>query len=137
MPRDRRGRARVVCGRSRSSPRPFGALRAGRRPCPGRAADPGAQARGATEAQARLDVLLAVTATLQDTELYTAGGYAASRAGARGGLDAGGTAKESGAGALRALDAGLTEHTRAPRGSAPLLTGALLLDAVDRAGARG
>ncbi|MFJ4538384.1 triphosphoribosyl-dephospho-CoA synthase [Streptomyces tibetensis] len=98
------------------------------------------RARGATEAQARLDALLTVMSTLQDTELlYSAGplGLRRVQAGARGVLDAGGTATEPGAAALRALDADLTEHTGAPRGSAPLLAGALFLDALKLAGARG
>ncbi|GAA2296721.1 triphosphoribosyl-dephospho-CoA synthase [Streptomyces hawaiiensis] len=98
------------------------------------------RARGATEVQARLDALLTVMSTLQDTELlYSAGplGLRRVQAGARGVLDAGGTATEPGAAALRALDADLTEHTWAPRGSAPLLTGALFLDALKVVGARG
>ncbi|MFE5758074.1 triphosphoribosyl-dephospho-CoA synthase [Streptomyces massasporeus] len=91
-----------------------------------------ARAQGATEPQARLDALLTVMSTLQDTELlYTAGplGLRRVQAGARGVLDAGGTATEPGAAALRVLDADFTEHTWAPRGSAPLLAGALFLDA--------
>ncbi|MEU0219038.1 triphosphoribosyl-dephospho-CoA synthase [Streptomyces sp. NPDC006265] len=98
------------------------------------------RARGATVTQARLDALLTVMSTLQDTELlYSAGplGLRRVQAGARGVLDAGGTATKPGAAALRALDANLTEHTWVPRGSAPLLTGALFLDALKLAGARG
>jgi triphosphoribosyl-dephospho-CoA synthase len=71
--------------------------------------------------------------TLQDTELlHTAGplGLRHVQAGARGVLEAGGTATEAGAEALAAFDADL--HTRAwsPRGSAGLLAGALFLDSL-------
>ncbi|MFG2132662.1 triphosphoribosyl-dephospho-CoA synthase [Streptomyces sp. NPDC048751] len=88
---------------------------------------------GATEAQARLDALLTVMSTLQDTELlHTAGpmGLRHVQAGARGVLEAGGTATPEGAAALAALDTDL--HTRAwsPRGSAGLLAGALFLDSL-------
>jgi triphosphoribosyl-dephospho-CoA synthase len=99
-----------------------------------------ARKQGATEPQARLDALLTVMSTLQDTELlYTAGplGLRRVQAGARGVLDAGGTATEPGAAALRALDTDLTEHTWAPRGSGALLAGALFLDALRLVGARG
>lgn len=97
------------------------------------------RARGATEPQACLDALLTVMSTLQDTELlYMAGpmGLRHVQAGARGVLDAGGTATEPGAAALRALDTDLTERTWTPRGSGALLAGALFLDAL-RPGARG
>ncbi|MFJ2609816.1 triphosphoribosyl-dephospho-CoA synthase [Streptomyces sp. NPDC087425] len=92
-----------------------------------------ARAAGATEAEARLDALLTVMSTLQDTELlHTAGpaGLRQVQAGARGVLEVGGTATEAGRAALLALDADL--HTRAwsPRGSAGLLAGALFLDDV-------
>ncbi|MEW2614289.1 triphosphoribosyl-dephospho-CoA synthase [Streptomyces sp. NPDC047880] len=96
-----------------------------------------ARGQGATEPQARLDALLTVMSTLQDTELlHTAGpmGLRHVQAGARRVLEAGGTATESGAAALRALDTDLTERTWAPRGSAPLLTGALFLDALKLVG---
>ncbi|MEV3967065.1 triphosphoribosyl-dephospho-CoA synthase [Streptomyces sp. NPDC050698] len=97
-----------------------------------------ARARGADEPQARLDALLTVMSTLQDTELlYTAGplGLRHVQAGARRVLEAGGTATGPGAAALRALDADLTERVWAPRGSGTLLAGALFLDA--RSGGRG
>nr|WSY53495.1 triphosphoribosyl-dephospho-CoA synthase [Streptomyces sp. NBC_00886] len=92
-----------------------------------------ARATGATETQARLDALLTVMSTLQDTELlHTAGplGLRQVQAGARGVLEAGGTATAAGAEALAALDTDL--HTRAwsPRGSAGLLAGALFLDSL-------
>ncbi len=88
---------------------------------------------GATEEQARLDALLTVMSTLQDTELlYTAGpiGLRHVQAGARGVMEAGGTATEAGAAALTALDADLHARAWSPRGSAGLLAGALFLDAL-------
>ncbi|MFI6374038.1 triphosphoribosyl-dephospho-CoA synthase [Streptomyces sp. NPDC050546] len=91
------------------------------------------RARGATEPQARLDALLTVMSTLQDTELlYTAGPVALRQvqAGARGVLEAGGTSTEPGAAALRALDTDLTSRAWVPGGSGALLTGALFLDAL-------
>ncbi|MEV5953475.1 triphosphoribosyl-dephospho-CoA synthase [Streptomyces sp. NPDC051987] len=92
-----------------------------------------ARKAGATENQARLDALLTVMSTLQDTELlYTAGpfGLRHVQAGARGVLEAGGTATQAGAEALVALDADLRDRGWSPRGSAGLLTGALFLDAL-------
>ncbi|MGW0610301.1 triphosphoribosyl-dephospho-CoA synthase [Streptomyces sp. NPDC002788] len=97
-----------------------------------------ARAQGAAEPQARMDALLTVMSTLQDTELlYTAGpmGLRHVQAAARGVLEAGGTATEPGAAALAALDTDLTERAWIPRGSAPLLAGALFLDRTS--GARG
>ncbi|MER7478861.1 triphosphoribosyl-dephospho-CoA synthase [Streptomyces sp. NPDC126510] len=91
------------------------------------------RARGATEAQARLDALLTVMSTLQDTELlYTAGprGLRHVQAGARGVLEEGGTATRPGTEALSALDTELTSRAWSPSGSAPLLAGALFLDAL-------
>lgn len=92
-----------------------------------------ARTAGADEGGARLDALLTVMSSLQDTELlYTAGplGLRHVQAGARGVLEAGGTTTEAGRDALLALDADL--HTRAwsPRGSAGLLAGALFVDAL-------
>ncbi|WP_406007993.1 triphosphoribosyl-dephospho-CoA synthase [Streptomyces sp. NBC_00637] len=92
-----------------------------------------ARAAGADEPEARLDALLTVMSTLQDTELlHTAGplGLRHVQAGARGVLEAGGTATPAGRAALGDLDADL--HTRAwsPRGSAGLLAGALFVDSL-------
>ncbi|MFJ6085472.1 triphosphoribosyl-dephospho-CoA synthase [Streptomyces sp. NPDC092369] len=100
-----------------------------------RALDALAKARsaGATEAEARLDALLTVMSTLQDTELlYTAGplGLRHVQAGARGVLEAGGTSTAAGAEALASLDADLHARAWSPRGSAGLLAGALFLDAL-------
>ncbi|MFF7887985.1 triphosphoribosyl-dephospho-CoA synthase [Streptomyces sp. NPDC020794] len=88
---------------------------------------------GASEPYARLDALLTVMSTLQDTELlYTAGphGLRHVQAGARGVLEAGGTAAEAGRAALAAFDDDL--HTRAwsPRGTGGLLAGALFVDSL-------
>ncbi|NUR68291.1 MAG: 2-(5'-triphosphoribosyl)-3'-dephospho CoA synthase [Streptomyces sp.] len=100
-----------------------------------RALDALAAARkaGATEAEARLDALLTVMSTLQDTELlYTAGplGLRHVQAGARGVLEAGGTATAAGATALGAFDEDLRTRAWSPRGSAGLLAGALFLDSL-------
>ncbi|MGW2826324.1 triphosphoribosyl-dephospho-CoA synthase [Streptomyces sp. NPDC001443] len=92
-----------------------------------------ARTAGADEEQARLDALLTVMSTLQDTELlHTAGplGLRHVQAGAREVLAAGGTATRAGRGALDALDADLHARAWSPRGSAGLLAGALFLDAL-------
>ncbi|SES44204.1 triphosphoribosyl-dephospho-CoA synthase [Streptomyces sp. yr375] len=94
-----------------------------------------ARSAGADEPDARLDALLTVMSTLQDTELlHTAGplGLRHVQAGARTVLEAGGTATPAGRKALADLDTDL--HTRAwsPRGSAGLLAGALFVDALPR-----
>ncbi|GGZ24094.1 triphosphoribosyl-dephospho-CoA synthase [Streptomyces poonensis] len=92
-----------------------------------------ARAAGAPEPNARLDALLTVMSTLQDTELlYTAGphGLRHVQAGARAVLDAGGTASDSGRDALTALDADLHARAWSPRGSGSLLAGALFADAL-------
>jgi triphosphoribosyl-dephospho-CoA synthase len=71
--------------------------------------------------------------TLQDTELlHTAGplGLRHVQAGARGVLEAGGTATQAGRTALSALDADLHARAWSPRGSAGLLAGALFVDAL-------
>ncbi|MET7692618.1 triphosphoribosyl-dephospho-CoA synthase [Streptomyces sp. NPDC005483] len=88
---------------------------------------------GADETEARLDALLTVMSTLQDTELlYTAGplGLRHVQAGARGVLEAGGTTTDAGRAALLALDADLYTRAWSPRGSAGLLAGALFVDAL-------
>ncbi|MFC5214010.1 triphosphoribosyl-dephospho-CoA synthase [Streptomyces coerulescens] len=91
------------------------------------------RAAGATEEQARLDALLTVMSTLQDTELlYTAGpmGLRHVQAGARGVMEAGGTATKAGAAALTTLDIDLHARACSPRGSAGLLAGAVFLDSL-------
>lgn len=90
-----------------------------------------ARAAGATEQEARLDALLTVMSTLQDTELlHTVGplGLRQVQAGAREVLEAGGTATERGRGALKDFDAELMEKGWSPRGSAGLLAGAIFVD---------
>jgi triphosphoribosyl-dephospho-CoA synthase len=100
-----------------------------------RALDVLAKARkaGTPEPDARLDALLTVMSTLQDTELlYTAGphGLRHVQAGARGVLEAGGTTTAAGREALRTFDTDLQSRGWSPRGSAPLLAGALFADAL-------
>ncbi|MEV6016621.1 triphosphoribosyl-dephospho-CoA synthase [Streptomyces sp. NPDC051997] len=88
---------------------------------------------GAPEPCARLDALLTIMSTLQDTELlYTAGphGLRHVQAGARGVLEAGGTATEAGRAGLAALDDDLHARGWSPRGSGALLAGALFVDAL-------
>ncbi|MEU4871703.1 triphosphoribosyl-dephospho-CoA synthase [Streptomyces sp. NPDC021608] len=92
-----------------------------------------ARAAGADEPSARLDALLTVMSTLQDTELlYTAGpaGLRRVQAGALGVLEAGGTATPAGRAALTGLDADLHARAWSPRGSAGLLAGALFVDSL-------
>ncbi|MEV7344835.1 triphosphoribosyl-dephospho-CoA synthase [Streptomyces sp. NPDC093544] len=92
-----------------------------------------ARAAGASESNARLDALLTVISTLQDTELlHTAGpqGLRHVQAGARGVLEAGGTSTEAGREALSALDDDLHARAWSPRGSGGLLAGALFVDSL-------
>ncbi|GGL99165.1 hypothetical protein GCM10010129_48500 [Streptomyces fumigatiscleroticus] len=92
-----------------------------------------ARSAGATERQARLDALLTVMSTLQDTELlHTAGPrwLRQVQAGARGVLEAGGSVTPAGAAALTALDADPHARGWSPRGSAGLLAGALFVDSL-------
>ncbi|MFJ1731433.1 triphosphoribosyl-dephospho-CoA synthase [Streptomyces sp. NPDC088254] len=94
---------------------------------------------GATETQARLNALLTVMSTLQDTELLHVAGPVGLRhvqEGARGVLEAGGTATGEGWEALAVFDADLVARGWSPRGSAGLLAGALFVDALP-VGARG
>ncbi|MER6954428.1 triphosphoribosyl-dephospho-CoA synthase [Streptomyces sp. NPDC000618] len=100
-----------------------------------RALDALAAARkaGADEPAARLDALLTVMSTLQDTELlHTAGplGLRHVQAGARGVLEAGGTTTPAGRKALAEFDTDLHARAWSPRGSAGLLAGALFVDAL-------
>ncbi|MFI9546832.1 triphosphoribosyl-dephospho-CoA synthase [Streptomyces sp. NPDC052016] len=92
-----------------------------------------ARNRGATEEQARMDALVTVMSTLQDTELlHTAGpmGLRHVQAGARAVLDAGGTSTQAGREALSSLDADLHARAWSPRGSAGLLAGTLFVDSL-------
>ncbi|OIJ65535.1 triphosphoribosyl-dephospho-CoA synthase [Streptomyces mangrovisoli] len=95
---------------------------------------------GAPETQARLDALLAVMASLRDSELlHTAGpsGLRQVHSEVQAVLEAGGTATPAGAAALAALDEALRARGWSPRGSAGLLAGALFLDALKSAGRNG
>jgi triphosphoribosyl-dephospho-CoA synthase len=90
-----------------------------------------ARERGVSEDEARLDCLMAIMSTLEDTGLLHRGGRAAletARAGAREVLEAGGTATDAGRGCLRQLDAVLVALRASPRGSADLLSATLFLD---------
>jgi triphosphoribosyl-dephospho-CoA synthase len=94
----------------------------------------GARARGATETQARLDALMAVVASLDDTCLLHRGGregLALAQCGARRVLRAGGTATRAGRARLAELDTALTMRRLSPGGSADLLAAALYLDSLD------
>lgn len=77
-----------------------------------------ARSTGATETEARLNALLTVMSTLQDTELlHTAGPFGLRHV-------------QAGREALHALDADLHARAWSPRGSAGLLAGALFLDSL-------
>jgi triphosphoribosyl-dephospho-CoA synthase len=92
---------------------------------------------GAAEDHARLDALLAVMASLDDTCLLHRGGRAAleaAQSGARTVLGLGGTATAAGLQALLFLDAELVRRYASPGGSADLLAATLFLDGLPRAG---
>jgi triphosphoribosyl-dephospho-CoA synthase len=88
---------------------------------------------GAREPEARLDALLTVMGTLQDTGLlHIAGprGLRQVQSGAREVLDAGGAGSVGGALALEAFDGRLRSHGLCPRGSAQLLAATLFVDSL-------
>jgi triphosphoribosyl-dephospho-CoA synthase len=90
-----------------------------------------ARRRGAPESCARLDALLAIMSSLEDTCLLHRGGWPAlhaARSGARGVLALGGSATAAGAAALLALDAELVSRNASPGGCADLLAACLFLD---------
>jgi triphosphoribosyl-dephospho-CoA synthase len=90
-----------------------------------------ARERGVSEDEARLDSLMAIMSTLEDTGLLHRGGRPAletARAGARAVLDAGGSATGAGRACLHQLDAALVALRVSPRGSADLLSATLFLD---------
>jgi triphosphoribosyl-dephospho-CoA synthase len=94
--------------------------------------------RGGEELNARLDALMAIMASLEDTCLLHRGGWPAlhaARRGARRVLSLGGTGTAAGWQALLALDAELTLRDASPGGCADLLAACLFLDAVQRQGA--
>lgn len=90
-----------------------------------------ARTRGTSEEDARLDALMAIMTSLEDTSLLHRGGraaLAAAQAGARAVLDAGGTATTAGRERLRRLDQTFLALGAAPRGSVVLLSATLFLD---------
>ena len=92
-----------------------------------------ARRAGTPEPYARLDALLTVMSTLQDTGLlHQAGphGLRHVQAGARGILEAGGTSTDAGRQALKEFDDDLHARAWRPRGGGALLTGVLFLDSL-------
>lgn len=90
-----------------------------------------ARRRGAGETCARLDALLAIMSSLDDTCLLHRGGWPAvhaARGGARRVLALGGSATAAGGAALLALDAELIRRNASPGGCADLLAACLFLD---------
>jgi triphosphoribosyl-dephospho-CoA synthase len=90
---------------------------------------------GATEQVARLDALLSIMASLDDTCLLYRGGQtalAAAKEGAAAVATAGGTGTSRGLELLEKLDRRLLELNASPGGSADLLAAALFLDAIER-----
>lgn len=97
------------------------------------------RARGDGEPQARVNALLAVMATLDDTCLLARGGrraLEATQSGARRVLGLQGIATPQGRAALRALETRMRRLHVSPGGAADLLAAALLLDAIERQHAR-
>jgi triphosphoribosyl-dephospho-CoA synthase len=93
-----------------------------------------ARDRGVPEDRARLDALMAIMASLDDTCLLHRGGRAALKAaktGARAVLKAGGTAVPAGRQRLDQLHAELMARWASPGGSADLLAVALFLDRLE------
>jgi triphosphoribosyl-dephospho-CoA synthase len=99
-----------------------------------------ARAAGVREDCARLDALLAIIASLEDTcLLHRAGeaGLAAAQHGARNVFAQGGTATAAGRAALVELERVLLALNASPGGAADLLAATLFLDKLARAGAGG
>jgi triphosphoribosyl-dephospho-CoA synthase len=90
-----------------------------------------ARRRGVSERLARLDALVAIIASLDDTCLLHRGGRDALDVAKRGAgaiLEAGGTSTPAGRLALRCLEEALLARNASPGGSADLLAAALFLD---------
>jgi triphosphoribosyl-dephospho-CoA synthase len=90
-----------------------------------------ARAKGADETCARLDALMAIMATLDDTCLLHRGGLSALQAaqrGARDALMAGGSSSAAGRCELLRLDAELVKRNASPGGCADLLAACIFLD---------
>jgi triphosphoribosyl-dephospho-CoA synthase len=89
---------------------------------------------GASEIAARLNALLAIMASLDDTCVLARGGREALDAmqdGARNALDAGGAATREGRIALKALDRRMLELNVSPGGAADLLAATLFVDGLE------
>lgn len=98
------------------------------------------RARGDSEAQARVNALLAVMARLDDTCLLARGGRKAldaTQAGARRVLALGGIGTPNGRKALRALETRMRLLHVSPGGAADLLAAALLLDRIETEQSQG
>jgi triphosphoribosyl-dephospho-CoA synthase len=96
-----------------------------------------ARRHGAGETRARLDALVSIMASLDDTCLLHRGGWPAvdaAQGGARRVLALGGTATQAGWAALLALDAALLRLNASPGGAADLLAACLFLDSVQSPG---
>jgi triphosphoribosyl-dephospho-CoA synthase len=94
----------------------------------------GKRAQGLNEVEARLDTLLTIMSTLEDTCLLYRGGSRALAAAQRGAisvLDAGGTTTLSGMRQLRIMERTLLDLGVSPGGSADLLAATLFMDAVE------
>jgi triphosphoribosyl-dephospho-CoA synthase len=90
-----------------------------------------ARTKGADETCARLDALMAIMATLDDTCLLHRGGLSALQAAQRGARDtlmAGGSSSAAGRRALLRLDAELVKRNASPGGCADLLAACIFLD---------
>jgi triphosphoribosyl-dephospho-CoA synthase len=91
--------------------------------------------RGDSETAARLNALLAVMASLDDTCVLARGGRGAlaeTQSGARRVLEHGGAATLAGRRHLKALDARLVQLHVSPGGAADLLAAALFLDRLQK-----
>lgn len=91
------------------------------------------RAAGASEAQARLDALMAIMTSLSDTCVLSRAGLAgleAMRQGARQVLSAGGCGTPEGEQALARLDADMLRLNASPGGAADLLAATLFLDGI-------
>lgn len=94
-----------------------------------------ARARGVREAVARIEALLAIMTSLDDTCLLHRGGRAAlhaAQAGASAVLAAGGLEQPAGMSAFVALEAKLLDLHASPGGAADLLAATLFLDSIER-----
>jgi triphosphoribosyl-dephospho-CoA synthase len=94
-----------------------------------------ARARGVRESIARVDALLTIMTSLDDTCLLHRGGRAAlqlAQTGAAAVLAAGGVGAAAGTNAFRTLEASLLDLHASPGGAADLLAATLFLDSIER-----